>query len=121
MGADMKEKDENGRVIPEPHMGPTRMYGLCADEEQQWRRWSPRPGDVVLVDHPDHGVWPGKVSSRPAKHMRCCCTKLIRQIIDSKSFYQGRSVPKGCHYFVVRVYDSNIEPYVLLLVFSVHH
>ncbi|KAI9639708.1 uncharacterized protein MKK02DRAFT_40031 [Dioszegia hungarica] len=86
-------KDETGRSIPKPHLGPVAMYGLCADEEQQWRRWSPKPGDVVLVDLPDNGVWPGKV-------------------IDKKVFYQGRTMPKGYHYFPVRIYDEGIEPCV---------
>lgn len=45
-----------------PHLGPVHLYGLCPDEEQQWRRWSPKTDDVVLVDLPEHGVWPGKVS-----------------------------------------------------------
>lgn len=53
--------DEHGRAIVKPHPGAVTLHGLNAEEEHEWRKWTPRLGDVVLVDTPSEGVWPGKV------------------------------------------------------------
>jgi hypothetical protein len=39
-----------------------RAFELDADEELQWRRWSPRLNDMVLVELQDGIAWPAKVS-----------------------------------------------------------
>lgn len=54
---------DEGRPLPvKPHPGAAVVHELSGDEEQQWRRWTPKAGDGVLVDLPDSGIWPGKVS-----------------------------------------------------------
>lgn len=61
--ADRKEgKDSTGRPLPEVHPGPGVVYGLTPEEEHEWRKWSPKVGDVVLVETAEDGIWPGKVS-----------------------------------------------------------
>lgn len=51
------------RPLPgKPYPGVVAAYGLNEEEEHEWRRWTPKAGDVVLVDLPDEGKWPGKVS-----------------------------------------------------------
>ena len=40
---------------------------LTPEEVAEWKRWSPKAGDVVLIDLPDDaGFWPGKVSLLPS-------------------------------------------------------
>jgi hypothetical protein len=55
-------KDATGRPLPEVHPGPGVVYGLTPEEEHEWRKWSPKVGDVVLVETAEDGIWPGKVS-----------------------------------------------------------
>lgn len=51
------------RPLPKSHHpGAARAFQLDADEELQWRRWSPRVNDMVLVELQDGAVWPAKVS-----------------------------------------------------------
>lgn len=59
------DKPDDGhydRPMPsDHHPGAVMAFQLDGDEEVQWRRWSPRLHDLVLVDLPSEGVWPGKV------------------------------------------------------------
>ncbi|OCF32997.1 hypothetical protein I316_05335 [Kwoniella heveanensis BCC8398] len=83
-----------GRPLPNrPHPGAVHTHSLDTDEEQQWRRWTPKVGDVVLVETAEAGFWPGK-------------------IIDKKNFFQGRTVPRGNHFFPVRIYNEDMQPTV---------
>ncbi|WVF71307.1 hypothetical protein IAT40_006110 [Kwoniella sp. CBS 6097] len=85
---------DSGRPLPnKPHPGPVFTHSLDLDEEQRWRRWTPKVGDVVLVETAEDGFWPGK-------------------IIDKKNFFQGRTVPRGNHFFPVRIYNEDIQPTV---------
>lgn len=34
------------------------------------------------------------------------------QIIDKKTFFQGRTVPRGNHFYCVRIYDDSMSPFV---------
>jgi hypothetical protein len=43
------------------HPGAVIAFGLDSDEEVQWRRWSPKAGDVVIIELQDGTTWPGKV------------------------------------------------------------
>ncbi|KAL7421928.1 hypothetical protein Q5752_003700 [Cryptotrichosporon argae] len=88
------EKDAYERPIADNHHpGAVAKWQLDADESQQWRRWTPRAGDLVLVDLPEHGVWPGK-------------------IIDRRVSFSGRTIPRGNHFYAVRVYNEEIQPTV---------
>lgn len=50
------------RPLPKSHHpGAVRLFQLDADEELQWRRWSPRVNDMVLVELQDGTIWPAKV------------------------------------------------------------
>ncbi|WVR06930.1 hypothetical protein IAU60_003966 [Kwoniella sp. DSM 27419] len=81
-----------GRPLPErPHPGAIAVHRLAPDEEREWRRWNPKVGDVVLIDTECDGIWPGK-------------------IIDKKTFFQGRTVPRGNHFFPVRLYSEDMSP-----------
>ena len=57
--------DEHGRAVVKPHPGAVALHDLNAEEEHEWRKWVPRMGDVVLVDTPTDGLWPGKVHILP--------------------------------------------------------
>jgi hypothetical protein len=39
------------------------VHDLTAEEEQEWRKWSPKVNDQVLVELADGRIWPGKVGS----------------------------------------------------------
>ncbi|TXT08997.1 hypothetical protein VHUM_02471 [Vanrija humicola] len=81
------------RPLPKSHHpGAVIAFGLDSDEEIQWRRWSPRAGDMVLIELQDRTTWPGK-------------------IIDKRVFFQGRTIPRGNHFYAVRIY-SDMEPTV---------
>ncbi|KAK8864513.1 hypothetical protein IAR55_001763 [Kwoniella newhampshirensis] len=89
-------RDGNGRPLPPTcHPGAIVTHSLNADEEREWRRWNPKIGDIVLVDTADYGFWPGKV-------------------IDKKTFFQGRTVPRGNHFFPVRIYNENVPPIITI-------
>lgn len=51
------------------HPGAVVSFGLDADEEAQWRRWTPKVNDLVVVELAEEGVWPGKV--RLARYITC--------------------------------------------------
>ena len=34
------------------------------------------------------------------------------QIIDKRTFFQGRTVPRGNHFYCVRIYDDSMSPFV---------
>jgi hypothetical protein len=69
----MTDDDHQGRLslctgltLGEPskssHPGAIVLFGLDADEASVWRRWTPKAGDMVLVELPGTaGIWPGKV------------------------------------------------------------
>lgn len=59
-----EERDEHGRPVVKPHPGAVALHQLNGEEEHEWRKWTPRVGDVVLVDTPSDGIWPGKVCLR---------------------------------------------------------
>ncbi|WVQ99560.1 hypothetical protein IAU59_006696 [Kwoniella sp. CBS 9459] len=93
-GVNGEHRHDSGRPLPNrPHPGAVFTHSLDPDEEQRWRRWTPKVGDVVLVETADDGFWPGK-------------------IIDKKHFFQGRTVPRGNHFFPVRIYKEDIQPTV---------
>ncbi|ORY32800.1 hypothetical protein BCR39DRAFT_521630 [Naematelia encephala] len=89
--------------------GVISAHALCPDEAAEWRRWVPKVGDVVLVQLepeqipacsssvsiPGGTIWPGK-------------------IIDKRMFFQGRTVPRGNHFFPVRVYHESIPPTITI-------
>ncbi|ORX35791.1 hypothetical protein BD324DRAFT_581631 [Kockovaella imperatae] len=76
--------------------GAEAKYNLDPEETAEWKRWQPKINDVVLVDMPDDGgIWPGK-------------------IIDKKIFFQGRTVPRGNHFWPVRIYSDTVEPTVTI-------
>ena len=56
-------RDSGGRLLPpKAHPGVATVHDLSDDEHREWKRWTPKTGDVVLVELPDDGVWPGKVT-----------------------------------------------------------
>lgn len=88
--------EQAGRPLPSRvHPGAIVVHGLNAEEESEWRRWTPKVGDAVLVELPEDGMWPGK-------------------IIEKKVFFQGRTQPRGNHFFCVRIYDEGISPTVTI-------
>ncbi|BEI85511.1 hypothetical protein CcaverHIS002_0509120 [Cutaneotrichosporon cavernicola] len=94
-GGDPAANDSGSYARPLPkshHPGAVRAFELDADEELQWRRWSPRVNDMVLVELQGGAVWPAK-------------------IIEKKTFFQGRSsIPRGNNFYPIRVYAEDIEP-----------
>ncbi|GMK55225.1 hypothetical protein CspeluHIS016_0202810 [Cutaneotrichosporon spelunceum] len=95
-GGDQAANGDSGsyaRPLPKSHHpGAVRAFELDADEELQWRRWSPRVNDMVLVELQAGAVWPAK-------------------IIEKKTFFQGRSsIPRGNNFYAVRVYTKDMEP-----------
>nr|XP_018262833.1 uncharacterized protein I303_04318 [Kwoniella dejecticola CBS 10117]OBR84991.1 hypothetical protein I303_04318 [Kwoniella dejecticola CBS 10117] len=95
MDEDYGEKqDGTGRPLPNRHHpGAIATHDLKPEEEREWRRWTPRIGDIVLVETAEDGFWPGK-------------------IIDKKTFFQGRTVPRGNHFFPVRIYSEDMSPII---------
>ncbi|UOH79327.1 hypothetical protein LQV05_000324 [Cryptococcus neoformans] len=83
--------DNNGRPLPASYPGAVVTHGLTPEEEHEWRKWTPKVGDVVLVDTFEDGLWPAK-------------------IIDKKTFFQGRTVPRGNHFFPIRIYNEDMSP-----------
>ncbi len=60
--ADVEDSGSYARPLPNSHHpGAVRAFDLDADEELQWRRWSPRLNDMVLVELQDGIAWPAKV------------------------------------------------------------
>ena len=56
------KEDMAGRPLPmKPYSGAVSTHELNEEEEREWKKWKPNVGDVVLVDLPDEGIWPGKV------------------------------------------------------------
>jgi len=56
------KSDRGGRSLPSQcHPGAPVVYNLTAEEEQEWRKWTPKLNDPVLVELSDDGIWPGKV------------------------------------------------------------
>lgn len=52
----------DGRPLPQRlHPGAPVKHRLSAGEETEWRKWTPKVGDVVLVELANEQVWPGKV------------------------------------------------------------
>jgi len=63
----IEQTSVSGRSLPSnSYPGATASYHLDAGEELEWRRWKPSIGHLVIVDIPEKGKWPGKVSF-PAK------------------------------------------------------
>lgn len=91
--AEGRRQSSDRPLINTPHPGAVATHSLCAEEEAEWRRWSPKVGDLVLVELDEEGFWPGK-------------------IIDKKNFFQGRTIPRGSHFYPVRVYNEHISPTV---------
>ena len=57
-----ERRDTGGRLLPSSlHPGAPVVHSLNPEEELEWRRWTPRVGDSVLVELSDDGIWPGKV------------------------------------------------------------
>ncbi|EKD00158.1 hypothetical protein A1Q2_05501 [Trichosporon asahii var. asahii CBS 8904] len=82
-GSDDAMRDDSASVS-----AAASTFESDGDEEQQWRKWAPKLNDVVLVELQKGGIWPGK-----------------------RVFLQGRqSVPRGNHFFPVRIYNEEIEP-----------
>ncbi|WVQ67527.1 uncharacterized protein L199_005727 [Kwoniella botswanensis] len=93
-GDSQADGEKNGRPLPSRHhIGAIATHSLNAEEEREWRRWNPKLGDVVLVETAEDGFWPGKV-------------------IDKKIFFQGRTVPRGNHFFPVRIYNEDMDPII---------
>lgn len=62
----------DGRPLPPRlHPGAPVKHRLSAGEETEWRKWTPKVGDVVLVELANEQVWPGKVG-------QCRVTGLMR-------------------------------------------
>lgn len=56
-------RDQGGRLLPDhEHPGAPVVHRLSEEEEQEWRRWTPKTGDPVLVELSDDSIWPGKAS-----------------------------------------------------------
>ncbi|WWC89197.1 uncharacterized protein L201_004115 [Kwoniella dendrophila CBS 6074] len=92
--ADGENPDGKGRPLPNRHHpGAIATHSLNHEEEREWRRWNPKVGDIVLVETAEDGFWPGK-------------------IIDKKTFFQGRTVPRGNHFFPVRIYSEDVPPII---------
>ncbi|ODN94182.1 hypothetical protein L198_05033 [Cryptococcus wingfieldii CBS 7118] len=91
--AENTERDGKSRPMPTAYPGAVSVHNLAADEEDEWRKWNPRLGNVVLVDTAHDGIWPGK-------------------IIDKKAFFQGRTTPRGNHFFPVRIYNEFMPPII---------
>ncbi|WVO16117.1 hypothetical protein L204_103784 [Cryptococcus depauperatus] len=85
--------DAKGRPLPSPYPGAIAVHAMNNEEEAEWRKWDPKRGDVVVVDTAEDGIWPGK-------------------IIEKKVFFQGRTVPRGNHFFPVRIYNEKIQPMI---------
>jgi hypothetical protein len=50
------------RVRPaDEYPGPVAVFQLNDDDEAEWKRWKPQVGNLVIIDLPDLGKWPGKV------------------------------------------------------------
>lgn len=56
--------DNNGRPLPASYPGAVVTHGLTPEEEHEWRKWTPKVGDVVLVDTFEDGLWPAKVCQK---------------------------------------------------------
>ena len=53
---------EDGRPLPHKiHPGPAIRHKMSTGEELEWKKWTPRVGDTVLVDLSNDESWPGKV------------------------------------------------------------
>lgn len=59
--------DNNGRPLPASYPGAVVTHGLTPEEEHEWRKWTPKVGDVVLVDTFEDGLWPAKVCQKKSK------------------------------------------------------
>ena len=128
----LERRDSGGRPLPpQSHPGVAVVHGFSEDEHMDWKRWTPRVGDVVLVELADKNcLWPGKVSQTiPSQCRVCACTILganlraqcvisllpctadpVEQIVDKRSFFQGRTIPRGNHFFAIRIYNKDISP-----------
>ncbi|KAL0250426.1 hypothetical protein I308_102599 [Cryptococcus tetragattii IND107] len=91
VGGNQGKTDNNGRPLPASYPGAVAIHCLSPEEEHEWRKWTPKVGDIVLVDTLEDGLWPAK-------------------IIDKKTFFQGRTVPRGSHFFPVRIYNEDMPP-----------
>lgn len=58
--------DSNGRPLPASYPGAVVTHSLTPEEEHEWRKWTPKVGDVVLVDTFEDGLWPAKVCQKKA-------------------------------------------------------
>lgn len=90
---DSSKVDDGRPLPPNIYPGPAVTHKLSSGEELEWRKWTPKVGDLVVVDLMHGGCWPGK-------------------IIDRRTFFQGRTTPRGNHFFPVRVYCDSIEPVI---------
>ncbi|WVQ72382.1 hypothetical protein IAR50_001934 [Cryptococcus sp. DSM 104548] len=88
-------REGKSRPLPTAYPGAVAVHALAPDEAEEWKKWNPRMGDVVLVDTAHDGIWPGK-------------------IIDKKVFFQGRTTPRGNHFFPVRIYNENMPPTITI-------
>lgn len=61
---------DDGRPLPSRiHPGPARRHNMSDGEELEWKKWSPKVGDMVLVDLRNDEFWPGKVSISVGVHL----------------------------------------------------
>lgn len=58
--------DNNGRPLPASYPGAVAIHCLSPEEEHEWRKWTPKVGDIVLVDTLEDGLWPAKVCQKKA-------------------------------------------------------
>lgn len=52
----------DSRPLPSQlHQGPVARHKLSLAEESEWKKWTPKTGDLVLVELANEEIWPGKV------------------------------------------------------------
>jgi hypothetical protein len=110
---DKSLSEGNGRPLPPKlHPGAPAKHKLAAGEETEWRKWTPKLGDAVLVELADGQCWPGKVSQFLYRDISGTQVHADHQIIDRKQCFAGRTAARGNHFYPVRIFDTQQEPCV---------
>jgi hypothetical protein len=81
-----------GRSATPAYPGAIAVHKLDEGDELEWRRWKPALGNSVLVDIPDKGLWPGKVSWMCSGYDTQLRWRSSRSLTKKSSFKVGPSL-----------------------------
>ena len=114
---EVMEEPQQGRSLPpQCHPGAPVVHHLAAEEEQEWRKWSPKVGDEVLVELADDGIWPGKVGRLAVSCGSQTDNRLLTNESSSKAALSPVAITSSASEYTTRLWLRRLhEPSTTLM------